>query len=61
MTAQATFDFEAPARATKPEKRPGDCHNLECSNRALPGKEMCRACAERFGAYLRGKIIGWRG
>lgn len=68
---QAVLDFDAPptpdakhsvqsanlVKSARPAPRP--CHNAECAGTALPGKEMCGACAERFGGYLRGKILGW--
>lgn len=66
MTVQAAFDFDAPARDLKrtiiPENipDPDKCENLECKNKHLPGRQMCRACARLFGAYMQGRILGWK-
>ena len=70
---QAALDFDAPAvdKTANPHGIPVDetrnvhkampkCENMNCSNDALPGRQMCRACAERFGPYLQGKILGWK-
>lgn len=63
---QTTFDFDtpmsiSPASNEAPKVDPDKCENLECKNKHLPGRQMCRDCAGLFGGYLRGKILGWRG
>lgn len=46
--------------STPEDSRP-KCENMECDNKALPGRTMCRACAELFSPMTREKLLGWRG
>lgn len=60
-TGGAAEAFQGSTAGATPDAARPKCHNLNCSNPALPGRDMCRTCAERFQPLTRARLLGWRG